>query len=95
MDGVRKAYEEEVHKALRDLETSLIDLDGSPEDREIVNHVFRALYSVIGSASSLRRVRGLLETGNERRTWEDGTRGEEILAVFRDLMRELYRRRFF
>jgi len=47
----REAYKEEAYELLADLETSLLELEQSPDDQELVGRVFRAMHTIKGSGS--------------------------------------------
>ncbi|WP_028894905.1 chemotaxis protein CheA [Syntrophorhabdus aromaticivorans] len=47
----REAYREEAYELLADLETSLLELERSPDDQELVGRVFRAMHTIKGSGS--------------------------------------------
>ncbi|OPY84000.1 MAG: Chemotaxis protein CheA [Syntrophorhabdus sp. PtaU1.Bin153] len=50
-DMHREAYKEEAYELLADLETSLLELEQSPDDQELVGRVFRAMHTIKGSGS--------------------------------------------
>ena len=45
------AYLEEAAELLAELETSLLDLEEQPEDKELINRVFRAMHTIKGSGA--------------------------------------------
>ena len=45
------AYREEAHELLSELESSLLELDSSPGDMEVVDRIFRAMHTIKGSGS--------------------------------------------
>ena len=44
-------YREEAHELLSELETSLLELEGSPGDMELVGRIFRAMHTIKGSGA--------------------------------------------
>ncbi len=50
-DQHRDAYREEALELLAELETSLLDLEQSPDDMELIGRIFRALHTIKGSGS--------------------------------------------
>lgn len=50
-DQSREIFQEEAYELLGELETTLLELEGSPEDLDIVNKVFRALHTIKGSGA--------------------------------------------
>ena len=50
-DSYRQAYKEEAFELLSELETTLLLLESSPQDMELINRVFRALHTIKGSGS--------------------------------------------
>jgi len=51
MDANKQAYREEVHELLADLEDALIELERSPENRDLIDRVFRAMHTIKGSGA--------------------------------------------
>ena len=51
MDKFKEAFREEAYELLEELEYSLLDLEKDPEDKELINKVFRALHTIKGSAA--------------------------------------------
>ncbi|MCP4112132.1 MAG: chemotaxis protein CheA [Desulfobacteraceae bacterium] len=51
MDNFRETYKEEAYELLTELETSLLELEKLPDDRELVGHVFRAMHTIKGSGA--------------------------------------------
>ena len=51
MDQHRKAYREEAYELLTELETSLLELEETPEDEELIGRVFRAMHTIKGSGA--------------------------------------------
>ncbi len=51
MDAHKEAFKEEAYELLSDLETSLLDLEQSPDDMDIVGRVFRTMHTVKGSGA--------------------------------------------
>ena len=45
------AFREEAYELLAELESSLLDLEESPDDNELVRRVFRALHTIKGAGS--------------------------------------------
>jgi len=50
-DTYREAFRDEANELLAELETSLLELEESPEDGELVGKVFRAMHTIKGSGS--------------------------------------------
>ena len=50
-DKHRQAFQEEAHEILVELESSLLELNESHKDIELVGRVFRALHTIEGSGS--------------------------------------------
>ncbi len=44
-------YREEAHELLSELESSLLELEGSPGDMELVGRIFRAMHTIKGSGA--------------------------------------------
>lgn len=51
MDAHRQAYKEEAYELLAELETSLLELEESPDDFDLINRVFRAMHTIKGSGA--------------------------------------------
>ncbi len=51
MDKHRDAYREEAIELLAELETSLLELEETPEDQPLVGRVFRAMHTIKGSGA--------------------------------------------
>ena len=51
MDPHREAYREEAYELLAELETSLLELEETPEDEELIGRVFRAMHTIKGSGA--------------------------------------------
>ncbi len=51
MDKHKSVYREEAFELLVDLETSLLELEETPEDEELVGRVFRSLHTIKGSGA--------------------------------------------
>ena len=51
MDRHAAAYKEEAYELLSDLESSLMELEESPEDAELIGRVFRAMHTIKGSGA--------------------------------------------
>ncbi len=51
MDQHREAYREEAREILSELETALLKLEETPDDRELIARVFRAMHTIKGSGA--------------------------------------------
>ncbi|WP_298432472.1 chemotaxis protein CheA [Geobacter sp.] len=51
MDAHRQAYREEAYELLSELESSLLELEETPEDMELIGRVFRAMHTIKGSGA--------------------------------------------
>ena len=51
IDTHRQAFKEEAYELLGELETSLLELEESPRDMEIISRVFRAMHTIKGSGA--------------------------------------------
>lgn len=51
MDSHRKAYKEEAYELLTELESSLLELEETPEDADLIGRVFRAMHTIKGSGA--------------------------------------------
>lgn len=51
MDMQKEAYREEAYELLVELETSLLELEETPDDAEQIGRVFRAMHTIKGSGS--------------------------------------------
>ncbi|MBW1960220.1 MAG: chemotaxis protein CheA [Deltaproteobacteria bacterium] len=51
MDALKEAFREEAHELLGELEVSLMELEQSPQDTELINSVFRAMHNIKGSGA--------------------------------------------
>ncbi|MEN8258117.1 MAG: chemotaxis protein CheA [Thermodesulfobacteriota bacterium] len=51
MDSHQKAFLEEAHELLAELEVSLLELEETPDDMELVGRVFRAMHTIKGSGA--------------------------------------------
>ncbi len=51
MESQKEAYRAEAYELLAELETSLLALEESPEDMELIGRVFRALHTIKGSGA--------------------------------------------
>ncbi|MBU1168779.1 MAG: chemotaxis protein CheA [Proteobacteria bacterium] len=51
MDDQRKAFKEEAYELLTELETSLLELEENPEDKDQIGRVFRAMHTIKGSGA--------------------------------------------
>ena len=47
----QEAYREEARELLAELESSLLELEQTPEDQELIGRVFRALHTIKGSGA--------------------------------------------
>jgi two-component system chemotaxis sensor kinase CheA len=50
-DWSRAIFREEAHELLAELETTLLELDQTPDDDDLVNRTFRALHTIKGSGA--------------------------------------------
>lgn len=51
MDRNREVFREEAYELIAEMETTLLELEASPSDRELVGRVFRAMHTLKGSGS--------------------------------------------
>ncbi|SMP76870.1 chemotaxis protein CheA [Desulfonatronum lacustre] len=51
MQQAKEAYLEEARELLGDLEDALLELESDPEDRELINRVFRSMHTIKGSGA--------------------------------------------
>ncbi len=51
MERHREAYREEAYELLAELESSLLSLEETPEDRHLIGRVFRAMHTIKGSGA--------------------------------------------
>ncbi len=51
IDKYRETFKEEAHELLAELETSLLELEGTPDDPELIGRVFRAMHTLKGSGA--------------------------------------------
>jgi len=51
MDNQKEAYKVEAYELLAELETSLLELEVSPDDFDLVDRVFRAMHTIKGSGA--------------------------------------------
>jgi two-component system chemotaxis sensor kinase CheA len=51
MDAQKQAYREEAYELLAELEDALIELEQNPDDRNLVNRIFRAMHTLKGSGA--------------------------------------------
>lgn len=49
---LRETFREEVYELLAELETSLLELEKSPDDRELIDRAFRAMHTLKGSGAA-------------------------------------------
>ena len=50
-DTYKEAYIEEANEHLLELEASLLELEETPNDRELIGKVFRSLHTIKGSGA--------------------------------------------
>ena len=50
-EKMQAAFHEEAEEILIELETSLMNLEENPQNKEVINQVFRALHTLKGSGS--------------------------------------------
>ncbi len=50
-DQYRQAFREEAHELLTELESSLLELEETPDDAELIGRVFRAMHTIKGSGA--------------------------------------------
>jgi two-component system chemotaxis sensor kinase CheA len=51
IESNRNAFKEEAYELLTELETSLLELEEKPDDRELIGRVFRAMHTIKGSGA--------------------------------------------
>ncbi len=51
MDDAQNVYREEARELLAELETSLLELEENPGDRELIGRIFRAMHTIKGSGA--------------------------------------------
>lgn len=51
MNAHEEAFKEEAYELLAELETSLLELEESPDDMEVIGQVFRAMHTIKGSGA--------------------------------------------
>jgi len=51
MDKQQQAYREEAYELLAELETSLLELEETPNDEDLIDQVFRAMHTIKGSSA--------------------------------------------
>lgn len=51
MDKYKEAYREEAYELLSELETSLLELEESPDNQELIGRIFRTLHTIKGSGA--------------------------------------------
>lgn len=51
MDSHRQAYKEEAYELLAELESSLLELEETPDDADLIGRVFRAMHTIKGSGA--------------------------------------------
>ena len=50
-DKHRRAFKEEAYELLAELETSLLELEKTPDDEDLIGRVFRAMHTIKGSGA--------------------------------------------
>src|SRR5512137_1873843 len=50
-DQYRDAFKEEAYELLSELESSLLELEETPDDKDIIGRVFRAMHTIKGSGA--------------------------------------------
>ncbi|MEW6221575.1 MAG: Hpt domain-containing protein [Thermodesulfobacteriota bacterium] len=92
-------FRAEAEELLDDLEAALLELEARPDDRELVNRVFRALHTVKGSgkmfgfdaiAAFVHQVETVYDAVRDGRLTVDGELISRTLAA-RDVVRRLLR----
>ena len=53
MDNQKEAYKIEAYELLGELESSLLELEQTPDDQDLVDRVFRAMHTIKGSRSDV------------------------------------------
>jgi len=51
MDKYRETYKEEAYELLSELEASLLELEETPDDQELIGRIFRTLHTIKGSGA--------------------------------------------
>jgi two-component system, chemotaxis family, sensor kinase CheA len=51
MDSFKEAYRENAYELLEELENSLLELEETPDDAELVGRIFRAMHTIKGSGA--------------------------------------------
>ena len=51
MDNQKEAYKIEAYELLGELESSLLELEQTPDDQDLVDRVFRAMHTIKGSGA--------------------------------------------
>ena len=51
MDKHRETFKEEAYELLGELETALLELEESPDNKELIGRVFRVMHTVKGSGA--------------------------------------------
>jgi two-component system chemotaxis sensor kinase CheA len=87
----RQMFREEAYDLLGELEATLLELEQSPQDLDVVNRVFRALHTIKGSGSMFG-FEAVAAFTHEVETVFDMVRNEE-LAVTTDLLNLVFRAR--
>ena len=50
-DQYKEAFREEAYELLTELESSLLELEETPDDMDIIGRVFRAMHTIKGSGA--------------------------------------------
>jgi len=87
----RQIFKEEAYDLLSELEGSLLELEDSPGDMDIINRVFRALHTIKGSGAMFG-FEDIAEFTHEVETVFDMVRSEE-LPISTDLLNLAFRAR--
>ncbi|MEA2084008.1 MAG: chemotaxis protein CheA [Thermodesulfobacteriota bacterium] len=84
MDNFLEAFKEEAQELLAELETSLLELENNPDDKNLVNRIFRAMHTIKGSSAmaGMDKVSGFT---HDAETVLDAVRKNEI-NVTKDLV---------
>jgi len=76
-DRNRQVYKEEAQELLTELETALLELEENPEDKDLINRVFRAMHTIKGSGAMFG-FDDIASFTHEVETVFDKVRNEEI-----------------
>ncbi|MEQ8188488.1 MAG: chemotaxis protein CheA [Candidatus Eremiobacterota bacterium] len=77
MDEYSKVFKEEAYELLTELESSLLELEDSPEDMELIGRVFRAMHTLKG-CGAMFGFENIAEFTHDIETVFDLVRNEEI-----------------